>query len=290
MTFSPIEPILDHLRSTPSRTWSIAVTVFGDAVVPRGGSLWLGSLLEIFAGMQIGGGIVRTAMSRLATDGWLQRNRISRNSFYRLTERGQTSFAEAARRIYGAPPTGQDDRVRLLIATNGNGQEGVKAALESTGFGTISPGVWIGALSKPVPEEASGLLQLTGETDPATGRQLAERAWRLPAIGGAYDRFLSAFQPLRDAVITGTALGDLDSLVARTLLVHEYRRIVLRDPLLPASLLHENWPGRRARLLCAETYPALLPPSEAWLNRHGRAEDGPLPAPSADLHQRFQAA
>ena len=82
----PLARIIDQLKREPSRTGSIVITVFGDAIVPRGGSVWLGTLLEFFKTLDIDSGVVRTAMSRLATDGWLERNKVGRNSFYRLVK------------------------------------------------------------------------------------------------------------------------------------------------------------------------------------------------------------
>ena len=84
----PLARIIDQLKREPSRTGSIVITVFGDAIVPRGGSVWLGTLLEFFKTLDIDSGVVRTAMSRLAADGWLEREKVGRNSFYRLVEEG----------------------------------------------------------------------------------------------------------------------------------------------------------------------------------------------------------
>ena len=70
----PLARIIGQLKREPSRTGSLVVTVFGDAIVPRGGSVWLGTLLAFFETLDIGSGVVRTAMSRLAADGWLERN------------------------------------------------------------------------------------------------------------------------------------------------------------------------------------------------------------------------
>ena len=55
------------------------------------------------------------------------------------------------------------------------------------------------------------------------------------AVG--YGRFLDAFAPLADAPIP-----PAEALLLRLLLVHEWHRLVLRDPLLPAALLPEAWP------------------------------------------------
>jgi phenylacetic acid degradation operon negative regulatory protein len=75
--------------------------------------------------------------------------------------------------------------------------------------------------------------------------------------------------------------------MARILLIHHYRRVVLRDPLLPAELLPKNWPGREARALCGEIYRTLLPASERWLDAHAIDENGVLPAAGEALRHRF---
>ena len=64
----PLSRIIDQLKREPSRTGSIVITVFGDAIVPRGGVVWLGTLLAFFERLDIESGVVRTAMSRLAAD------------------------------------------------------------------------------------------------------------------------------------------------------------------------------------------------------------------------------
>lgn len=283
---SPLAPILEHLRSRPSRTWSIVITVFGDAVVPRAGSLGTGSLLDIFAGMGIGSGVVRTAVSRLAADGWLQSKRVGRSSFYRLTSKGQESFAAAAERVYGAPPQAWDGRFHLILPEGGTDHDAVRAALEGSGFGSAGPGIWIAPTTRQVPAEAASHIQVKGCMSLDTARRLATRAWPLADTAAAYGRFLEAFAPLLDWIGSGGRLSDLDTLVARILLVHEYRRVVLRDPQLPPALLPDGWAGMPARELCRKVYLALLPGSERWLSQNGQTEVGPLP-PSEGLESRF---
>ncbi|MFX5705521.1 PaaX family transcriptional regulator C-terminal domain-containing protein, partial [Acinetobacter baumannii] len=66
-----------------------------------------------------------------------------------------------------------------------------------------------------------------------------------------------------------------------------YRRVILRDPLLPAGLLPPAWPALDARALCARLYQALLPASESWLDDHGESASGPLRPPGPELGRRF---
>jgi len=98
---------------------------------------------------------------------------------------------------------------------------------------------------------------------------------------------MKTFEPLRARVGRGARLSDSEAFTARILLIHAYRRVVLRDPLLPPTLLPKDWPGHAARQLCGDIYRGLLPASEQWLNRHGSNESGPLPPAGAELEQRF---
>src|SRR6202521_174715 len=109
-----VTALLDRFHaSRPVRAWSLIVTLYGDAIVPRGGSLWLGSLTTIMARFGIDAGHVRTAMSRLVNDGWLERERIGRNSYYRLSRREEASFLAATKRIYFGAEQPFDGRLRL---------------------------------------------------------------------------------------------------------------------------------------------------------------------------------
>jgi phenylacetic acid degradation operon negative regulatory protein len=274
----PLSRIIDQLKREPSRTGSIVITVFGDAIVPRGGSVWLGTLLEFFEGLDIDSGVVRTAMSRLAADGWLTREKVGRNSFYRLAEKGRQTFEAATRHIYDPPPSDWTGRFELLLIGNGEDRDVSREALRNAGFGSPLPGVWVAPSGVPVPGEAVGAIRLEVSAEDDSGRRLLSASWPLDRTADAYVRFMKMFEPLRAAIARGTVLSDADAFTARILLIHYYRRVVLRDPLLPGALLPADWPGRTARELCGETYRALLIPSEQWLDDHGTNENGTLPA------------
>jgi phenylacetic acid degradation operon negative regulatory protein len=77
--------------------------------------------------------------------------------------------------------------------------------------------------------------------------------------------------------------------VVRTLLIHEYRKIHLRDPLLPPALLPDGWVGTAAYELCRRLYPAVFAEAERFLSEHARSIRAPLPPPDAAVHRRFMA-
>lgn len=283
----PLASIIAQLKREPSRTGSIVITVFGDAIVPRGGSVWLGSLLGFFKTLDIDSGVVRTAMSRLAADGWLTREKVGRNSFYRLADKGRQTFEAATRHIYDPPPSAWTGRFELLLISNGEDRDAAREALKNAGFGSPLPGVWVAPSGVAVPEEAEGAIRLEVSAEDEAGRRLLSASWPLDRTADAYRKFIDTFEPLRARIGRGANLSDSDAFAARILLIHYYRRVVLRDPLLPGALLPANWPGRAARALCGEIYRALLGPSEQWLDRNAINAKGPLPPPGKALERRF---
>jgi len=286
----PLDRIIEELKREPSRTGSIVITVFGDAIVPRGGSVWLGTLLEFFKALDIDGGVVRTAVSRLASDGWLERNRVGRNSFYRLAATGRHTFDIATRHIYDPPPQDWTGRFELLLIGNADDRDASREALRSAGFGSPLPGVWVAPSGVPIPDEASRAIRLEVSAEDDSGRRLLADSWPLENIADAYLKFMKTFEPLRSWITRRAPLANGDAFTARVLLIHHYRRVVLRDPLLPLALLPKDWPGRAARALCGEIYRAILPASEQWLDRNGSNEDGPLPKAGSELGNRFRDA
>ena len=284
----PLARIVEQLKREPSRTGSIVITVFGDAIVPRGGSVWLGTLLEFFNQLDIDSGVVRTAMSRLAADGWLEREKVGRNSFYRLANKGRQTFAAATRHIYDPPPSGWTGRFELLLIGNGEDRDASREALRNAGFGSPLPGVWIAPSGVPVPDEAAAAIRLEISAEDDSGRRLLRESWPLERIADAYLKFIKTFEPLCGWIGGRQKPGDADAFTARVLLIHHYRRVVLRDPLLPTALLPADWPGRAARRLCGELYRGLLPASEQWLDRHASNQDGPLPKVGVQLSRRFE--
>jgi phenylacetic acid degradation operon negative regulatory protein len=283
----PLARIIDQLKREPSRTGSIVITLFGDAIVPRGGSVWLGTLLEFFKTLDIDSGVVRTAMSRLAADGWLERSKLGRNSFYRLVKKGRQTFDAATRHIYDPPSTDWTGRFELLLIGAGEDRDAAREALKNAGFGSPLPGVWIAPSGVPIPDEAANAIRLEVSAEDDSGRRLLRESWPLDRTADAYLKFIKTFEPLRNWIGRREKLSDIDAFTARILLIHHYRRVVLRDPLLPTALLPADWPGRAARQLCGEIYRGLLPSSEQWLDRHASSENGPLPAATAELGRRF---
>src|ERR1700748_491284 len=285
----PLARIIDQLKREPSRTGSIIVTMFGDAIVPRGGSVALATLLEFFETLDVDATVVRTAISRLTADGWFERNKVGRNSFYRLVQKGRLTFDIATKHIYDPPPSDWTGRFELLLIGNAEDRDASRDALKNAGFGSPVAGVWVAPSGVPIPEEATRAIRLEVSAEDDSGRRLLAESWPLDRTADAYLKFMKTFEPLRAFVERREKLSDADAFTARVLLIHHYLRVVLRDPLLPMALLPADWPGRAARSLCGEIYRGLLFQSEQWLDHHATNEMGPLPKPSGAFLRRFDS-
>jgi len=273
----PLSATLARLEKPP-RTASLIITVWGDAVVPRGGSLWLGTLQAVLDRFGCREGQVRTAMSRLTEEGWLARRRQGRLSFYRLGPRGEANFSAASRRIYAPPRSGWDGTFRLALPASLAAAEDLAAR----GFVPLASGILLGTADAPEDLPADATVLLATPRSAAEALAVATRAFPgLDTVAEGYRRFIATFAPLAKE-----AIPMEEALPLRLLLVHEWRRIALRDPGLPAALLPTDWPGATAHTLAGTLYRRLLPASEAWLDLHGRAEEGALP-PARGLMERF---
>lgn len=280
----------------PIRAGSLIVTLYGDAIAPRGGSLWLGSLNALTAPFGIEPGLVRTAMSRLVAEGWFERNRVGKNSYYRLSAVGTAEFGAAADRIYRAsdPPWPGGLCVALLTATDAKARLRDRDRLAADGFGQLSSNVMIRPRMGDGPSgRSSGVpgnivtLTATADAGPEAIRQLAADAWDLDTLARGYTSFLADVAGLARAPAAIARLGDADAFLLRILLVHEWRRIVLRDPLLPAELLPKGWPGIAARDVFRVIYQTVAKGCDRWIDAAAVNEQGPLPRPDTSASQRF---
>lgn len=304
MTHRPLARWIDDaLATTPLRTKSLIVTVFGDAIAPHGGVVWLGSLIELLAPLGINARAARTSLFRLAKEEWLNASPIGRRSVYGLTAAGQRRIHHAYRRIYDAPQEAWNREWQIVFVPEGalpqKQRDELRRDLLWEGYGAVAPGVF--AHPSASAEGLRELLQQTGSEDkvvafrastldgavPRPLQSLAHHCWRLDRVAADYRRFDERFRPTLEWLDASEPHDPQQCFVLRTLLIHEFRRILLRDPQLPAPLLARDWPGRTARALCREIYRRTLPPSEEYLLRTLQTPAGDLPAADPGLHQRF---
>jgi len=295
--------IVDFLRVRPVRANSLIITIYGDMIAPHGGSVWLGSFINLVKPLGINDRLVRTSVFRLSRDSWLESEHIGRCSYYGLTATGRRRFEHAYRRIYFQPKVLWEGDW-LLVLTAGSSltpeqRDEVRKEFQWEGFGLVAPGV----LAHPSAniEPLRDILQSNGVQDSVVvlraknvgalvnkpTRELVRDCWNLELVSQDYRRFLDRFRPLLKALRNARELDPEQCFVVRTLLMHEYRRTLLRDPQLPEQLLPHDWPGNAARLLCRDLYVITQQDAESHLMSVLQTASGRLPEVAPYFYERF---
>ncbi|MDR9485184.1 MAG: PaaX family transcriptional regulator C-terminal domain-containing protein [Sediminimonas sp.] len=267
----PLAPLIDALHSEGRlRVWSLVITVFGDSVQHRGGRISTARLGRLLGRVGVEQGALRTALSRLARDGWVTSERIGRSSVYRLSQSGLSRFTEATGRIYAAPraaPVGE-----WVLA-----------------LGPEQPGLPLGGgwMLRPADKNTDNIptpyCAVTGALS-----ELSDDM-REAILGEGQRAALEALARDLD-ILEGLSLDPFDAAAARTLLIHRWRRIVLRYPEPPNEVLpHDLCSPAPPRARVARAYLALSPAAERWFDQCG--EDVlAMPCSPTSLDWRFRTS
>ncbi len=288
----------------PMRATSLIVTVFGDAISQHGGDIWLGSLVRALAGVGINERLVRTSVFRLVQEGWLESERVGRRSYYRFSEYGSHEYERAARRIYAMEREPWNGQWQLLIPLSVPDElrERFRRSLLWQGFRTIAPGTFAKpgsggrALRETLAEfelEDKVLVmeaKTLADTPASVLAELVQVSWRLDEVAERYRKFLTSYRPLARWLEKNGAPGPQAAFVARTLLIHDYRRVLLQGTRIPGVLLPRDWPGAEAEQLTASVYRKLAPASAGYICGQLEGESGPLAPPAPEFDLRFAQA
>ena len=263
----PLSPLISALHDEGRlRVWSLVITVFGDSVQLRGGRIANLRLQKLLGRIGIEPGTIRTALSRLGRDGWVTSEREGRNSYYRLTAEGLAQFADATSRIYAPPRTSPVTEWVLAI---GPDQPGVP----------VAPGVVLRPTDQAAP---------TPECAVSGDLSALSKAMRATLLTKAHQEALTALFADLDA-LAGCSLTPLEAAAARTLLIHRWRRIVLRHPEPPIDLLPERFRARDPRAQVAAAYGALTQSAEIWFDT-ALQDVSAMPSAHPDFGKRFRQA
>ena len=291
-------------RERPLRSGALLITLWGDALAPRGAAVTLGSLIRLAQPLGLNERLVRTSVGRIARRGLISARRAGRRSEYRLTAQGRRLFATATRRIYGPAPPHWSGRWTLVLLPRISSarRERLREELRWLGYGILSGGVFAHPArslnecrrelaSLGVPNATVLQAQSAGR---AADRALITAGWDLVQLQRAYRRFMRTFAPIRAQLRrpsrrgrAGAALTPTAAYLVRILLIHEYRRIHLRDPLLPHDLLPPAWIGAAAEHLCRDLYRLVFGAAEEFIAAHGARLHSRLPPVSAATYERF---
>lgn len=291
------------LETSPPKAPSLIVTVWGDAFVPHGGAAWLATLIRLLGDLGLNERAVRTGVFRVARDGWLMSEPVGRRSRYRLTEGAGPRFARAFHRVYDAPFEAWDGEWEAVVETVDRlgpaARRHLREELAWAGYAAFAPGVHLrparrdGAAARIA--EALGLdgaVTAFDARDPCspalpTLASRVESVYAIDALAADYRRFIANHAGVVRAFRQRPNPDPAQAFVIRTLLVHAYRRVRLRDPQLPREVLPGDWPGAEAYGICRDFYRMAQPMAEAYLAAAFATEGDLLPPLDPGFHRRF---
>ena len=245
--------------------------LYGDHLRHRGGVAPVAALVRLLAPLDIAAPAVRTAVSRMVRQGWLQAVDTDAGRGYGLSERATRRLDEAAARIYRHRPVGAWDGCWSIAITSHSAdrttRERLHRAMEYLGYRQLQNDAWIAA--RPAPELESVVAAEGLTVTVFHGKHLGDpdgmvrRLFRPTDLGAAYGRWLDEAR-----VIVGPAdASDPESaFAARSRLLHEWRKFLFRDPGLPLELLPEDWPGADAAAYFDAEAARLLPAATKFVD------------------------
>ena len=297
-------------RQDRMQAGSLIISLFGDAIYPRGGAIWLGCLIQLLEPLGVNERLVRTAIYRLVKEDWLITQSHGRRTDYALSPNGIQRIEEASKAIYAAQSPPWDQQWRLLMLDSlisHKDKERIRKALIWQGFGQwqhqvfVHPGADLPMAMTLLEREGLGHLQqhiwpLSAQTLPhspgLSNKEVAANAWDLGQLATSYRQFVKTYQGLIDEWPEAPAqrkhVQNGNAFLLRLLLIHDYRRLLLRDPGLPLSLLPDAWPGQAARAICTQLYQRLSVPSETYLGEYVQLADGRLTICQSLFENRFR--
>ena len=245
--------------------------LYGDHLRSRGAEAPVAALVRLLASLGIAAPAVRTAISRMVRQGWLDPVRVPAGAGYALTTRAIRRLDEAAERIYRRGSATWDGGWHLVVVERVRERarrERVQASLRYLGYAQLDETTWLSP-------RASSELQALREAErirvepfaaryDGDPRGLLARAWDLDGLARAYLGWLAEARELVEPV--GPDAPDEVVFAARSRLVHEWRKFLFRDPGLPGELLPERWPGTQATEFFHVESARLLPAASRFVD------------------------
>lgn len=254
----------------PIRAKSMVATIFGDFIDPHGGKIWLGNLISLVKLFDINERLLRTSIFRLAEDGWVKKTKEGRRSFYELTTEGQEQTVLASELIYHFKQKSWNGVWDFVISTSKeihaakNNQ--LRHRLSLMGFGVLSKNIYahpdvdnelIDKIIKELGLERQVLVmqsQASGPYSESNNQELVKQCCPYDEVEKMYIYFLRTYTPVLKWLKKKSLVKEDVCFMIRVLLVHDYRRLLFKDPQLPAELLPPDWSGDAARVLVKRIY------------------------------------
>ena len=226
--------------------------VYGDLLPTRDNRAAVAGLVRLLGPVGITAPAVRTAVSRMVAQGWLEPVVLEEGRGYAATDQAVRRLTHASRRIYrGDPPEWDGSWQLVLVSSYGTRTQRARAHRELgyLGYAELRDGTWL----SPYPREELGEVLASCGADAVVARardfdppHAPVGCWDVAGLAAAYETWLAEADALLQHHLSQHEDPDEASFAARFHLVHGWRKFLFTDPWLPDALLPPDWPGRRA--------------------------------------------
>ncbi|MDU9005526.1 PaaX family transcriptional regulator C-terminal domain-containing protein [Sedimentitalea todarodis] len=243
MQTTPFQTVVNRLtKDQTPRVWSLLISVFGELAQEQGSRISGSLLRHMTERIGIKPEAMRVAIHRLRKDGWIDSERQGRTSAYFLTAWGRAQSALASPRIYASEQAA--DQAWLVMFNPGQPAQNADAS-----GGWITSNVLVTSVPPDLPQVFVAPLGVeTALPHWVTGKVCDDTAIRMSR------EFATALDEMRPYLNASSDFSTFEIAVIRVLLVHGWRRIVLKAPVLPDHVFPDGWRGQ----ICRETVTDLL--------------------------------
>ncbi|WP_160314390.1 PaaX family transcriptional regulator [Candidatus Rhodobacter oscarellae] len=257
---SPVEMIAALAALGEMRVWSVLITIFGDAVAARGGQVSAMTLQTILDRLRFKPEAMRVAIHRLVKDGWISRDKQGRQSYYKLSKEGRAEFLPATQRIYAEAPALAGPWQLAILPPMPEKQRGeAKKRYSDAGYLAVSPTCFIAPAGTPAPKDDQAL---NLDAPLAQVPNWVRETLGPPHLQIEYQQLERMLERLSRTKVTQ---GD-EAAALRVIMIHQWRRVLLRHADLPAELLPATWRGEACRALVLQEHKRLSALADPWLD------------------------
>ena len=226
------------------RVWSLIVSLFGDLARAQGDQISSATISQIMAVIGIKPEAMRVALHRLRRDGWIESMRVGRTTHHQLTQSGWGQSKKARAPIYGAEPAFPEGW-HILV---GDGSDAAKAEMDELAKGgdyfTLHGSV---TLAKGQAPNVENLLSVSGRA--GLPKWLKQKLCP-PEVIARYRNLDQRLAWILDAPPENLTAGQTAAF--RTLVVHHWRRLALRNAHIPDELFEDDPIRSRCRVRVLE--------------------------------------
>jgi len=268
-----------------TRLGPLILTIFALYARNEGNWLSVAALVQLMSDLGLGGGAVRSSISRLKRRGVLRSERRDNAAGYTLESATLEILAEGDSRIFESGRAHIEDGWLLIVfsvpESERERRHELRASLTRLGFGTAAPGVWIAPANLAV--ETRRTLERRGlatYADMFAGHHFAfgdlrskvSTWWDLDELAVSHTDFLRQYSPVLERISAGETT-PLDAYQTYVPMLTQWRRLPYREPGLPLQLLPPGWSGETARMLFDDLNRALGAPARDYANSVIHGED-----------------